>query len=562
MSSRHLSRRICRAMVAALAAALLSGCDAYLPGPSYQDVKIPQEKFRRIETLQLQEAVTEPVGPSDADPEGQGDPPAEMELSLEQCRALALTNNLALKARLVDPTIAAERLSEEESKFESSFFTNVNLDKSEVPGGTVVEVGEGIYVPAVGAAKSESVLTNLGVRVPLRTGGSVTLDFADSQTENLSGGGGVFNPTYRNQLNMSVSQPLLQNAGRWANTHSIRVAAYNYQMTDARTKLEVIAVLAAVDRVYWRLYAAQKELDVRRQQYDLAQAQLEQVRRFVNAGERSQVEVIRAEAGVAQQLEAIIVGENNLRDRERELKRVINKAGLDMRGPTVLALSTEPDPVRYSLEPSGLVQTAMEARMELLELQLQLLSDASSIDYARNQALPLASLGYTYNISATEASRSDSLDMLFDSDFTGHRLNLQMVVPLGNEVAKSRIRQAIYRRRQRMATRDDRAVLIELEVLNAIDQAEANWQRILAARQNSILNGRLYEAEKRQFELGLRTSTDVLDAQTKFANAQSAEIAALAEYQIALVDLAYATGTVLGAARVQWDPIVPVADDF
>ncbi|MDI6449785.1 TolC family protein [Anaerobaca lacustris] len=561
MSSRHLSRSICRAMVAALAAALLSGCDAYLPGPGYQDVKIPQEKFRRIETLQLQEAVPEPVQSSDADPEGQGDPPAEMELSLEQCRALALTNNLALKARLVDPTIAAERLSEEESKFESSFFTNVNLDKSEVPGGTVVEVGEGIYVPSVGAAKSESVLTNLGVRVPLRTGGTVTLDFADSQTENLSGGG-VFNPTYRNQLNMSVSQPLLQNAGRWANTHSIRVAAYNYQMTDARTKLEVIAVLAAVDRVYWRLYAAQKELDVRRQQYDLAQAQLEQVRRFVNAGERSQVEVIRAEAGVAQQLEAIIIGENNLRDRERELKRVINKVGLDMRGPTVLALSTEPDPVRYSLEPSGLVQTAMEARMELLELQLQLLSDASSIDYARNQALPLASLGYTYNISATEASRSDSLDMLFDSEFTGHRLNLQMVVPLGNEVAKSRIRQAIYRRRQRMATRDDRAVLIELEVLNAIDQAEANWQRILAARQNSILNGRLYEAEKRQFELGLRTSTDVLDAQTKFANAQSAEIAALAEYQIALVDLAYATGTVLGAARVQWDPIVPVADDF
>ncbi len=76
-------------------------------------------------------------------------------------------------------------------------------------------------------------------------------------------------------------------------------------------------------------------------------------------------------------------------------------------------------------------------------------------------------------------------------------------------------------------------------------------------RQNSILQGRLYEAERRQFELGARTSTDVLDAQTTFANAQSAEITALAEYQIALVDLAYATGTVLGAARIQWEPIVP-----
>jgi hypothetical protein len=98
--------------------------------------------------------------------------------------------------------------------------------------------------------------------------------------------------------------------------------------------------------------------------------------------------------------------------------------------------------------------------------------------------------------------------------------------------------------------------MIELEVLNATDQLEANWQRLLASRQSSILDGRLFVAEKRQFELGLVTSTDVLLAQTDFANSQSAEILALAEYQIALVDLAYATGTLLGADKVRWEPIL------
>jgi outer membrane protein TolC len=209
---------------------------------------------------------------------------------------------------------------------------------------------------------------------------------------------------------------------------------------------------------------------------------------------------------------------------------------------------------------SELVRMAMDSRTELLELQLQLLNDASTVDYMRNLALPLATLEYSDNINGTGFARDDSFDLLYDSDFTGHRLSAQMVVPIGNKAAKSRIRQAVYQRRQRMATRNDRERMIELEVLNAIDQVEANWQRILAARQNSILNGRLYEAERRQFELGARTSTDVLDAQTKFADAQSAEITALAEYQIALVDLAYATGTVLGAARIQWEPIVPEAD--
>ena len=87
-----------------------------------------------------------------------------------------------------------------------------------------------------------------------------------------------------------------------------------------------------------------------------------------------------------------------------------------------------------------------------------------------------------------------------------------------------------------------------------MDQVEANWQRILAARQTTILNGRLYEAEKRQFEQGLRTSADVLDAQIRFANAQSNEISALTDYQISLVDVAYATGTLLGSAGVRWEP--------
>ena len=49
-------------------------------------------------------------------------------------------------------------------------------------------------------------------------------------------------------------------------------------------------------------------------------------------------------------------------------------------------------------------------------------------------------------------------------------------------------------------------------------------------------------------------------AQTRFAEAQSGEILALAEYQIAQVDLAFATGTLLGAAKIRWEPIVPTTD--
>ena len=538
--------RYCFALLIWFALFFFTGCESFPGDEEFYEIKIPPEKLREIEMLQLEEAKEE----ENEEPDVNEVPPEELELTLEQCRALTLVNNLDLKVQLISPAIAAERVSEEEARFGAVFSSNLTFGKSDTP---VVS-----YLEQITGSQVDYTRTDLGVQVPLRTGGTVTFGLADSRTktdvppELLK-----MNPYYRSNLAVSISHPLLRNAGKRANTYGIRIAEYGRQISEAITKLEVIRAIAAVDSVYWQLYTAKRELDVRKQQYDLAKAQLEQARRFVLSGERAQVEIIRAEAGVAQRLEAIIVADNSLRDRERDLKRTLNKAGLEMHTPTVLIPATEPDPVHYEFQEHRLVQTAIDNRMDMLELELQIAQDISTIDYMHNQALPLVTLDYTYNISGLGATRGDSFDLLFDKRFEDHQFGLHLLVPLGNEAAKSQLRRAFYERTKRLATRDSRSAVIEFEVLNAIDQLEANWQRILASRQNTILAGRLFEAEKRQFEVGLRTSTDVLDAQTNFADAQSAEIKALADYQIALVDLAYATGTLLGAAKVRWEPIVP-----
>jgi len=523
---------------------LLGGCEQIVDDEDFYEFNAPPEKLRQIETLDL-EAMKAKV---DSKIDTNDVPAKEVSLKLEQCRALALEHNLAIKVQLIAPAIAAEKVSEQEARFEAAFFSNLTYSKTDTPTSTTLSGSEVDY---------SSV--DLGVEVPLRTGGTVTFDLAESRTKTNN----VFStldPAYVSDLSISISQPLLRNAGKRANTHAIRIANYERQIIDTQTKLEMIRVIAAADRWYWRLYAARRELGVRKKEYDLAKAQLEQARRFVDAGERPMIEIIRAEAGVAVRLEAIITSENELRDRERELKKLLNKPGLKMQTPTALIPATEPDPVHYKLDKQSLVAKAIDNRMEMLEMELRIAADVSTIDYLQNQALPLVTLGYKYNINGLGATRSESFDMLDDKRFEDHQLGLRLLIPLGNQAAKSRLLQAFYQRRQRLATRENRQAAIELEVLNAIDQLEANWQRILASRQNAILAGRLFEAEKRQFELGLGTSTDVLDAQTTFADAQSAEILALTEYQIALVDLSYATGTLLGAAKVQWHPVIPKSD--
>jgi outer membrane protein len=525
---------------------LLTGCEQFFgDGNSYQ-TRIAPERTRRVETLELQEVKKQEKAPADVN-EARKVPPKELKLTLEECRALTLENNLDLKVQLINPALAAERVSEQEAQFEAVFYSNLTFSKTDTPVAS--------FLDEISGSKVDYTATGLGVQVPLRTGGTVTFDLADSRAKTGSPYS-IFDPSYGSDMSVSISQPLLRGAGKRANTYAIRIAEYERQITDARTKLEVIRIIADVDRVYWRLYAARRELDVRKKQYDLAKVLYEQAVRFVTAGDKPQIEIVRTEAGVAQQLEAIILAENNVRDRERDLKRTLNKADLDMQSPTVVIPATEPDPVLYELQKKQLVATAMENRMEMLELELQIAEDFEAIDYMRSQSLPLVTMDYRYNVNGLGSTRDDSFDLLFDKRFEDHRVGLQLLVPLGNEAGKSRLRQAFYQRKQRLASRDSREALIEFEVLNAIDQLEANWQRILASRQSTILDSRLFEAEKRQFELGLGTSTDVLQAQATFAESQRAEILALSEYQIALVDLAYATGTLLGAAKVRWEPIV------
>jgi outer membrane protein TolC len=332
------------------------------------------------------------------------------------------------------------------------------------------------------------------------------------------------------------------------------VAKYERDIAATRTKLEAIHILARADRAYWVLFAARRELEVRQEQYELALQQLEQARRRVEAGAAPEIEIMRAESGVAARLEAIIVADTEVRRRERDLKRIMNRADLPMDSPKPLTAITDPNPVSLDLDAEALAEYAIEHRMELLELELQLAADASTIDYEKNGTLPLLSLDYSYAINGLGGGFNDAFREIGDASYADYSVGLAAEVPLGNRAARSRHRRALLQRIQRLATREQRRLAIRQEVFDTVDELEQNWQRILAARQEVILAGRTYEAEKRQFEVGLRTSTEVLEAAARLAGAQSREIRALAAYEISQVNIALATGTLLGQHCVTWQP--------
>lgn len=519
-------------------------------GPSEDDYGTPLsvERLRQIETAKL-ERFKKPAPEVKRDKEdliaearGKFDRLESFDLKLETARASVLENNLDLKVALVDPTIAAQRLSEEEAAFESAFTLRTLWAQTDQPTASELEGSEG-----------KSVQVEPGVRIPLRTGGtaSISLPVAENKTNNEFA---TLNPAFTSDLVFSISQPLLRNAGRRAATEGIRIASYNRKISEAQTKLEVIRQLTAVDRSYWRLYAARRALDVAQQQYELAVEQLRRAERRVRAGSVGEIEVIRAQAGASDRLGDILTTQNLVLTEQRELKRIVNLPGLTVDTDVMIVTNTDPDPVEYQFARHELADAAVANRMEMLELELQLAADAATIAFNKNQALPLFTLDYSYRINGLGGSMQDSFRQMERNKFEDWTLGLSASVPLGNEQANARIRESILTRIQRLNSKGARELAIRQETLNAMDTLEADWQRILAARQSVILNTRALQAEQRQFEVGTSTSTDVLDAAARLAEAQLTEIRAITDYQIAQVDLAFATGTLLGAEKVQWGP--------
>lgn len=483
-----------------------------------------------------------------------------VEFTLANIRALALENNLDLKIAEIDPKIAATQVSEEEAKFDDLIFAKAKYGRKDTPK-------QNLDVVTFTPTGSSSLLKNetdkltaieqltqvldmeAGIVIPLRTGAKVTLSTPFDEKKQFKG---VPSTQYQNALRFSVSQPLLRDGGIDTNVAGIQIAKYEQHIIDVKTRLQSIRVLANVERAYWAIYMAWGELDVRRQQYENASDNLAMVKKRVANGLTAAVETNRAEIGVAERRESLITANTSLKIRQRQLKLLLNDTNLNVDSQTLIIPKTSPTLLHFEFDRSELVQKALSGRLELLELELKLAADLTKIDYLKNQTLPLFMLDYNYGSLGRDTNSFDgAFNQALDGNYSDWSVGMRVEIPLSNELRKSKLERAVQERVQRLSTQQLRELTVKREIYDALDTTEQNWQRILAARQNVILAGLNYDAELKQFREGLRTMTEVLETLTRLGDAQLREVRAISDYQVSLIDLAFATGTLLGHSRVQ-----------
>jgi outer membrane protein len=524
------------------------------PGVPLHDAVKQQQNRKPAVTVDLKSAL-KPFDSPESDsilPQVSG-----TQMTIADIRQRALQNNLQLKVAKMDPELAKQSLREEQAKFDQVIFAYAKYAEKDTPamsGDKVVIKSDNPLLDGelaklnLDAQKKEFWDIEAGVKVPLRTGGTVTLS---APLENRQSLGKFASDQYRSALRFSFSQPLLRNAGQQVNEASIRVAELDRDSVQLKTRLQAIRIVATVDKAYWELYEAWAALDVRKNQFEYASQNLEMVKRRVQEGLTAAVEVNRAQIGVADRMEALIVAETNLKLAQRQLQFLLNDLPDDQERQSPWVPTTVPSLVKFEFDRAHLIRDALDSRIELLEQELKLSADLIQIDYLQNQTLPLFTLDYQYGALSGSGGRFGDIGQdLFDGRYRDWSVGLKFEMPVSNEARKAKLDRAIAQRMQRLTTKTLQSLTVKREIHDALDKVEQNWQRIIAARQQVLVAGINYEAELKQFNEGLRTMTEVLETLTRLGEAQLKEIRAISDYQVSLVDMAYATGTVLGHGQI------------
>lgn len=536
---REHKRRICRWLVIALVSQIVAGCSAPIlkEDPKIKALTTGLNTIDTVQPADLSDSPPISVEQATKEVTEQITEPNEsipvIELTLEQVRAATLANNLGLKIELINPAIAQRTLDAERARFEAAFSGSASYSASETDTGV----------------SSRSNDYRVGIDVPLYTGGLIEVGMPFGEFESDTSGG-----VADAAVSVLFIQSLLRGGGTRINTHWIRIAGYQKHRIDARTKQEAINLLAAADIAYWNLYMARRDLDVSREQYKLAQDQLQHAQKKVAAGAVARTEIVRAESGLLSQVGSFINAETEVQDRQLDLQRIMNRQDMPLNANIRIDTKTEPSPLKLDVNPEKLVEVALSNRMDIIQWELQLAIEKLYLELDRNEMLPELSLRYGYDAQTEAGDIGHALGAFGDKTSDTHYVSLSARIPLGNRAAKARLERARLEQLQNQIDYADYRQFIRQEVYNAVRSLNKRWRNILAAEKNVEAAFRTYRIEQSQFQIGAQTSTEVLRSAAELAEAQLDRISALAGYEIAQIELARATGTLLGYSRIILEP--------
>jgi outer membrane protein TolC len=474
-------------------------------------------------------------------------------LSLADAAVLALQHNLDIsisrhtkESRLADIII-------EQAKFDPTFSINGQYNRTANPLNRPVFGGTGGTLNQITVFDQRTYSVTVDAMQSLITGGNINVNYSPSRV-NVNqdvARGFLFNPSWTGGLALTITQPLLRNAGIDINKTFIKIAQNNAEVEQHVFRDRVMSVIASVEQTYWELVFANENLKVAQTALKAAEELLASNRAKLKAGLMSIVDVLQAEAAVASRIEQVLIAERTIHDQEDQLRRLLNPGEESLRQDVHIIPTDSPVTVLEPLSLQEAIDTAIERRPEIVQAKKNVESGQLNKEFARNQLLPTLSVQGTIGLSGLGKDYGDSFSRNFSGDFYNYGAGIVLSYPLGNRSALS-----MYNKRQ-LELKNAEAALASVRqqiivgVREAVRRVQTDFKRIETTRSARIMAEKQLQAERERLRVGLSTTRVVLDFQRDLAVAQANELRAIIDYNKSLSNLARHKATTLDRYHIQ-----------
>jgi len=526
--------------------------------------------------------------------------PQAPRVGVDESRPLALTVFDAVKMALEqNREIDVERINVRQAEYDlfaARGANDISLGASTFYEHKTLPVGSVLAGGPNGSLTTKALNYDFSAQKLLPTGGLWSAGLTNSRADSNS----VFaslNPQYNTALNIQIRQPILRNFSIDDARRRIRIASRALDLSDSLFRQKAIDIIARVQRSYWDLVFALRDVQIQRESVQLARTQLAQNKRMVNEGSLAPIELVSVEAELEKRSENVLTAVEAVTRAENALKQLVlgDRESSVWNQPIIPTDAPDLRAVSYALPDA--VASAFANRPELAQNTLKQEVNKVDVKYFDSQTKPQVDLIASYTSSGLSGTPSltgnpfgstttllldrvnvlsglagiapvdvppsselpgfllggygQSLSNLFSNDFRTFRFGLSLSFPLKNRTAEGQLGRAVAEGRKIGAQRKTLEQTIEVEVRNAVQAVETGRQRVETARASREAAEKQSESEQRRFQAGLSTTYFVLERQNNLSAAQGRELKAMTDYSKAVTELQRVMGTTLTSTNVE-----------
>jgi outer membrane protein len=472
------------------------------------------------------------------------------ELTIEQAIVRALANSPEIRVVSFDPSIAKQDITKEAAEFDVTAFGRMNFEQDDNPVNSIFQSGQ-----------SDTRLLESGIKQKGITGSEWSLSYALTRSWDDLFGRDL--PTrYEPILAFQLRQPLLRDAWQQTNLAGVNIARLNHEIAVLAFRQKAEDVSTEVISAYWRLLQARRDFEILQ---ELLQRTLETLKKVLGRKEidATDVQIKQMEASAKAREAVLIQASKRVIDTQDALMRLMADPQVSILDeveivpdtiPSMTAEDFESFPTRDKRGQAEILGLAIRKNPIMQQARVAITIADINIHVAENQEMARLDLIASSRIQGLDRSQGQAQDSFNSGNYASYAVGLSLEYPLGNRQREAELLKRRIERRKAISTLQNLADQVAIQAKERIRMIETNREEIEiqeeAAQASRIHLQAVEDSEPIRQRLTPEFLLVKLQAQGALADAQMAEIKAVADFNISLARLAQTTGTVLELRQV------------